>query len=898
MPLLRAWEAFQPDGRLEVSLCNTSGPDADASSVIYSLRSSHPSYFAVIGAELPDGVLLPGERRTILLELRPESLKWWGSSANSSSSNWKQQTMNSTGTALAEISLWGLPSMHSQTSPTNSAPISVREFQWSQLSQPYASSPIQHQLQSFGRVNSSNNDNNTSPAAAVTTTTTTTTAVTTAQNSCSNREEKSSVMLLADSDVYKPRRVENTKTFKELGPPMDRQREVERAQGLNESVHGEHNTSDSIKCITPLNRSPQLTSESSFTENTIVEGITHTVDTPRDNSIPSTTKSGRLPSRGRYNNGENTDSDMDQVKDSIDSNKNNVYEYVDTPISIQESNKVLSTWRTSDPLSEAVHQNDKSISDTESAVHSTTPVKDLKSPSRSGSPKGDPYFFIYYERLGDESGCLNAANKWLKTERVKYLSWQEKLRQNMQQQGVDEYNCIPPALGEPVRWLSNVKGINARSGSLYHGRKPYSRSSAKMFKSSRKGGGCVLLPSRFSRSAAFAALATAATSTTSAIPNVPQDNGVEMLSSGSEKTSQEEDGRAGRAGQGLALFDLSETIHKQNGKNYNNGRTSIGGYTADTRRPGDVGDVFSPNNNNNHSSDQLSTSQFSNENSLLTSSRNEQALEVSRKLLTGSELTAQSLPQFSPATVPTTFHHRTETEGTVQMLDQTVRGESSTDCVNISQSHLQSHSFSTNHSQSQSQSESQKGGEVSSKKSNALGSTTTSSTMQEVRKSNFLEGLMGSFLGFPQDNNNNINITPREIDAMLPKRRPSTSVDKGLGNSQARKSSVPVLSRRVSSQMNRRSARMYDLRIAKLAGAIRSFLCRSAPLLQTAIDGAVTTFSSSAQLIGGLLEDSADILVVVGIPILLLLSLSLLWMVFGGMGDDDYITVSAMGPFV
>ncbi|RNF06375.1 hypothetical protein TraAM80_03948 [Trypanosoma rangeli] len=69
MSRVQARTTLLPNGQLEFSVWSTAGSDEDVSAVIFSLRSTHPSHFALVGSVLPDGVLLPGEKRTLLLNV-------------------------------------------------------------------------------------------------------------------------------------------------------------------------------------------------------------------------------------------------------------------------------------------------------------------------------------------------------------------------------------------------------------------------------------------------------------------------------------------------------------------------------------------------------------------------------------------------------------------------------------------------------------------------------------------------------------------------------------------------------------------------------------------------------------------------------------------------------------
>ncbi|KEG08187.1 hypothetical protein DQ04_07801020 [Trypanosoma grayi] len=794
MPLLKAWTTLQPNGKLEVSLSNNSGLDADGCSIIFSLRSSHPAYFSLVSAELPDGVLLPGEQRRLLLEVAPEYMRLGitphvmrplpGAASTTTAA------AAESGQTTTELSLWALSGGADSTTTQNTGAYSIgdmqkRRRQHSDANVLHVSTPI---------LSGSGNDENDI-------------SVLTGSRSYRQQPQKQG-----------PGEV-RTKTFKELGPALSRNQPSADAERDTDSCPDRSHSNRSFQQRYELTHS---TCSSSVVEPVGQMGMSHIVETPKGEG-----QGGELSVRAQ-SNARNVTSANDPLQN--DSNGNSA----ESPQSVS----VLA----------AEQRYNRSYSDVESVMQSSAVVSQCTSPQ-------SPYFLVYYERLGNESACLNAANTWLWSERCKYLAWREKLQKSSSNNG--RGTRIPPVLGGPVRWLNNVDVNIYYDAQSKFARKPYSRSSVKMFKKSRQGGGCVMLPC------------------------CPRSTFKAPVNGGGDKISLASDvaptrGSVERAGQGLALFELTDSLRRSVSSN------SLQMRAAATAASTSLG--------NYRSSEQISSSPMSCEQSLLMSS-------TSERLGAGPQRSSRDFDAITLAKPhaldPCSFgvhHARTETEGTVQMLDRTIRGEST-----IGWNSLENRA------------------EGLSQVSNAAMSTTappapgvrdsiasTPLLSAERRKNGLLEGLMGSFWSKPSE----MDDAKRRVSgggggggapvvstaAAVDTSQVLTPAMRRMSDSSVNLARVPPpVPQRLRPRPKASMQQSCELSIAQVSDALRCIASKSAPLMQTAMGGTFSTVTSSAQLIGGLIEDSVDVLYAVGMPVLLVTSLCLLWVIFATSGDDDML---------
>ncbi|RNF16978.1 uncharacterized protein Tco025E_04989 [Trypanosoma conorhini] len=468
-----------------------------------------------------------------------------------------------------------------------------------------------------------------------------------------------------------------------------------------------------------------------------------------------------------------------------------------------------------------------------------------------------PYFFVYYGQLGDGDAYVHAALKWLKREQQKCLWGRQKALRQLRESGEPE-DYLPPVLGRPVRWLKNMDGGVAPNGGFHASQRPYSKSSARMFAGRRCSNGCVIVPCRPLHRGDAAVKETKDSSE-------GESTRLSLITDGG-------DGAAGEARRQCGPERLTGSPHSDG-----NGASPVVLFAS----PG-AATASRPSSSGNRKDDKVPKLA-------------PLALPASDKPLApeqppGPEKTlSPDLPRFVKFEHPANCHARTETEATVEMLDHTVCGDSRPMLEEPWQG--------------------KKKDEVPPPSS--AGPTATNvqavsppTASAEWRVGDFLEEQLGNIWNRRFEKNASIDaVRVSPTSPLMPERVGGRRRTRPL---EARKQSgeqvvqpqIPALAplAKPSGLVRVAAPSSREKTIVQLGDALCTIAVRSAPLLQTAMGGTVSTVATTAQLFWGMIEDSVDILRAVCIPALSIFSLFLLCLVFVPTEDEDG-TASVMELF-
>ncbi|RNF22101.1 hypothetical protein TcG_02552 [Trypanosoma cruzi] len=769
---ITAQTALLPDGNLEVSVNNAFVPGVNGSAVIFSLRCSHPKFFSPLESTVPDGVLLPGERRKVLLSGPPDGAKWSRLRSDSHDVNLRL------GSTVTEVFLHdansGVRTHKPLALPANG------EEESAQNPQPLP--PQQATSNSFTDAAVNGGD------------------VSTTGNSFTNRYREKGL----------PKRVQPTTRCRGSSTSLPR------------CLHFSYSTEGHEEGETPSTPKRLKKGEDACTR----------VSPLMDPKGPLGALDTSEVSKGSL------------AKGTVHSNYNST------------SDLLLSSQSPSSTIKP--YENSLDFLDLDS---NSQPPFSISVENTPNSSSECPYFFVYYGKLGSGAKYVKNAMTWLNREREKYVIWRQKVLRCLKGHGESE-SSLPPLLGEPVRWLKNMDGAvnHGQKSKLY--RNPYSRSSAKMFDSHRRGNGCVMVPYRPSHG------------DPPSIRERSELSGVEL----------DKDPLSQNSG------DTKKETGRQNGpENMAVGHENSGCSTSAADRPTNTATFMNspPSHGNNKSDDGVSkTGVWSRKRSLV--SPLDAKVPASAQPLEEDLGGCGELPSLATFDCPTNFHARTETEETVEMLDRTVCGENYGDCWNKRK---------------------RKGNYENKQPIDAEPIEANSSDivtfrhLRDRRSNSNLEGIFGGLSGRCLENNPSNDEV--QSSPVLP---PTSEKEEGRSSRcrvETREEDEAYVWRKQSSfNAPRRGSLCFigklppggELSISQVGDALRNIAVKSAPLMQTAMGGTVSTVATTAQLFFAVIEDSIDILHAICLPVLSLFSLFLLWMAFGSMGDEDGM-ISMMNLF-
>ncbi|EKF38621.1 hypothetical protein MOQ_001168 [Trypanosoma cruzi marinkellei] len=770
---IKAQTTLLPDGNLEVSVQNTSVPGVDGLAVIFSLRCSHPKLFSPLEPTLPDGVLLPGEQRKVLLSGPSDCAEWNRFRSDNHDVN------SRLGSTITELFLGdansGVRAHNPSGLPANGEKESAQDPQPLPPQQATSKSPTNTAL--------SGGDEST------------------VGNSFINRYRGKRL----------PKRAQPATRYEESSTSSSRR--LHFSYGAESNEKGETPS-------TPKRR--QRKREDGFTQ-----------------MGPLMDPNGPLGPLDTSDISKNT-----FAKAGLHSNYNSASDVLLLSPSLSSVVKPC--------------ESGFDFSDLDSTSQPPFPITVANTPNNSLQC---PCFFVYYGKLGTEATYVKNAMAWLNRERDKYAIWRQNVLRYLKERGESE-SSLPPLLGEPVRWLKNMDGAVSygQISKLY--RNPYSRSSAKMFARHRRGNGCVMVPYRPPRGD------PASVNARNELSGLEPDK--DLPSKNSDETKME----TGRQ-------DGSESM----AVNHENDGCSTSAVVCPTNTTTSVNSP--PSHDEKKSGDGVSKTEVSSGQWSLMSPLDAK-FSASARLLEEDSGGCGQLPSLATFDCPINFHVRTETEETVEMLDHTVCGEDYRDCRNKRQrkrKHAKKHPSDAE--------------PIEAKSSDIV----TFRHLRESRSGSNLEGMFAGPSGRCLENNPSTDEVRRS--PVLP-----TTSEKERGRSprcrvETREEDGACVGRKQSSfSAPRRGSLSFickvppggDLCISQVGDALRNIAVKSAPLMQTAMGGTVSTVTTTAQLFFGVIEDSIDILHAICLPVLSLFSLFLLWMAFGPTDDED-VMISTMNLF-